>query len=125
MRWLIDGMNVIGTRPDGWWRDRHRAMGQLVTSIEQWALVSNEPVTVIFEQPPRPPILSTVIEVAYAPRPERDSADAEITRRLAADPDPAAVRVVTSDGRLAEAVRRTGANVQSSRPFRALIEGIG
>src|ERR1700685_627690 len=30
VRWLVDGMNVIGTRPDGWWRDRHRAMVNLV-----------------------------------------------------------------------------------------------
>jgi predicted RNA-binding protein with PIN domain len=122
MRWLIDGMNVIGTRPDGWWRDRYVAMGKLVTSIERWALKSGEQVTVVFEQPPRPPILSSVIEVAYAPRPKRDSADEEIARRLAADADPAGVCVVTSDARLAQAARVSGASVQASRPFRALIE---
>jgi predicted RNA-binding protein with PIN domain len=122
MRWLIDGMNVIGTRPDGWWRDRHGAMSKLVASIEQWALRSGEQVTVVFEQPPRPPILSAVIEVAYAPAAKRDSADQEIARRLAAHPDPASVRVVTSDARLAQAARRIGASVQASRPFRALIE---
>ena len=22
MHWLVDGMNVIGSRPTGWWRDR-------------------------------------------------------------------------------------------------------
>ncbi len=22
MRWLVDASNVIGSRPDGWWRDR-------------------------------------------------------------------------------------------------------
>ena len=37
MRWLIDGMNVIGTRPDGWWRDRDAAMLRLVDRIERWA----------------------------------------------------------------------------------------
>ena len=26
MRWLVDGMNVIGSRPDGWWKDRDSAM---------------------------------------------------------------------------------------------------
>ncbi|MBV9088657.1 MAG: RNA-binding protein, partial [Mycobacteriaceae bacterium] len=25
MRWIVDGMNVIGTRPDGWWKHRRRA----------------------------------------------------------------------------------------------------
>jgi len=122
MQWLIDGMNVIGTRPDGWWRDRRGAMGKLVANIERWALNSGEQVTVVFEQPPRPAIRSTVIEIAHAPRPKRDAADEEITRRLAAHADPAGVCVVTSDARLAQAARRSGASVQASRPFRALIE---
>ena len=37
MRWLVDGMNVIGTRPDGWWRDRDAAMLRLVDLLERWA----------------------------------------------------------------------------------------
>jgi len=123
MRWLIDGMNVIGTRPDGWWKDRHGSMIKLVDMLERWVASSGEHVTVVFERPPSPPISSTVIEVAYAPQPRRDSADEEIARRVAADAEPAAVRVVTSDISLAERVRATGATVESSGPFRALIEG--
>ncbi len=72
MRWLVDGMNVIGTRPDAWWKDRHGAMVRLVDMLERWAASSGEDVTVVFEQPPSPPIRSTVIEVdaraAPAPR---------------------------------------------------------
>ena len=30
MRWFIDAMNVIGSRPDGWWRDREGAVRRLV-----------------------------------------------------------------------------------------------
>jgi predicted RNA-binding protein with PIN domain len=123
MRWLIDGMNVIGTRPDAWWKDRHGAMVKLVDMLERWAAASGEEITVVFEQPPSPPIRSTVIEVAHAPRPRRDSADDEIARRLASDPEPGAVRVVTSDLWLADRVRATGATVEPSAPFRALIEG--
>ena len=37
MRWLIDGMNVIGTRPDAWWKDRHGAMVRLVDQLERWS----------------------------------------------------------------------------------------
>lgn len=122
MRWLIDGMNVIGTRPDAWWRDRHAAMVRLVYLLENWAAASGEDVTVVFEQPPRPPISSTVIEVAHAPRPRRDSADDEIVRRLRADSEPGAVRVVTSDVWLTDRVHAAGATVQPSAPFRALIE---
>ena len=31
-RWIVDGMNVIGSRPTGWWRDRPGAMRGLVAS---------------------------------------------------------------------------------------------
>jgi predicted RNA-binding protein with PIN domain len=122
MRWLIDGMNVIGTRPDRWWKDRHGAMVRLVDLLERWVAVSGEDVTVVFEQPPSPPILSTVVEVAHAPRPRRDSADDEIARRLSADPEPARVRVVTSDRWLADRVRATGATVEPADSFRARLE---
>jgi hypothetical protein len=41
-------MNVIGTRPDGWWKDRHGAMVRLVGRLERWATDSGEEVTVVF-----------------------------------------------------------------------------
>ncbi len=122
MRWLIDGMNVIGTRPDAWWKDRHAAMVRLVDLLERWVAASGEDVTVVFERPPSPPISSPVIEVAHAPRPRPDSADDEIVRRLREDPDPARVRVVTSDRWLADRVRATGATVEPVDSFRSRIE---
>jgi predicted RNA-binding protein with PIN domain len=122
MRWLVDGMNVIGTRPDAWWKDRHAAMTRLVDMLERWAASNGEDVTVVFEQPPSPPIRSTVIVVAHAPRPRRDSGDDEIVRLLRADSEPAAVRVVTSDLWRADRVHTAGATVAPSAPFRALIE---
>jgi uncharacterized protein YaiI (UPF0178 family) len=97
-------------------------MVRLVDMLERWAAVSGEEVTVVFEKPPSPPIHSTVIEVAHAPRPRRDSADDEIVRRLAADSEPGAIRVVTSDLWLADRVHAAGASVEPSAPFRALIE---
>src|SRR5256885_11246981 len=102
MRWIVDGMNVIGTRPDAWWKDRDAAMLRLVDMLERWAAADGEDVTVVFERPPSPPIRSSVIEVTHAPRPKRNAADDEIVRRLRDDRDPAAVRVVTSDRALAE-----------------------
>jgi predicted RNA-binding protein with PIN domain len=122
VRWLIDGMNVIGTRPDSWWKDRHGAMVRLVHQLEIWVSVSGEDVTVVFEQPPSPPISSTVIEVAHAPRPRRDSADDEIVRRLSTDAEPGAIRVVTSDGWLADRVHAAGATVEPANAFRTLLE---
>jgi predicted RNA-binding protein with PIN domain len=122
MRWLVDGMNVIGTRPDEWWKDRHRAMVDLVQLLERWSALSGEEVVVVFEQPPSPPISSTVIEVAHAPRPRRDSADDEIVRRLVAMVDPSEVRVVTSDHWLADRVHAAGATVHPAEPFRSQLE---
>jgi predicted RNA-binding protein with PIN domain len=109
MRWYIDGMNVIGTRPDGWWRDRDAAMLRLVDLLERWAAAEGEDVVVVFERKPSPPIRSTVIEVAHAPRPRRDAADDEIVRRIRLEPNPGLVRVVTSDRWLADQANHLGA----------------
>src|SRR5919204_4952392 len=98
-------MNVIGTRPDEWWKDRHGAMVRLVDLLERWVAGSGEEVTVVFEQPPSPPISSPVVEVAHAPRPRPNSADDEIIRRLREDPSPERTRVVTSDHALADQAR--------------------
>jgi predicted RNA-binding protein with PIN domain len=122
VRWLIDGMNVIGTRPDGWWKNRDQAMLSLVDLLERWAAADGEDVTVVFERPPRPAIRSTVIEVAHAPRPKRDAADDEIVRRLKLLPDPSQVRVVTSDRWLADRAWAEGATVVGAEAFRGRLQ---
>ena len=122
MRWIVDGMNVIGSKPDGWWRDRHTAMVRLVDLLERWAATEGEDVTVVFEQPPSPPIRSSVIRVAHAKRPRANSADDEIVRMLTAEGDPEAVRVVTSDNWLADQVRAAGASVEGAAGFRTQLE---
>jgi predicted RNA-binding protein with PIN domain len=124
VRWYVDGMNVIGTRPDAWWKDRHAAMVRLVHLLENWAATSGADVIVVFEQPPRPPISSTVIEVAHAPRPRRDSADDEIVRRVSAELAPGEIRVVTSDLWLVDRVHAAGATVEASDAFRTLLESL-
>jgi predicted RNA-binding protein with PIN domain len=122
MHWIVDGMNVIGTRPDAWWKDRDAAMLRLVDMLERWAASAGEQVTVVFERPPSPPIRSTVIEVRHAPRPKPDAADDEIMRLLHSDLDPAAVRVVTSDRWLADRAWAAGASVEGAQSFRSRIE---
>jgi hypothetical protein len=97
-------------------------MVRLVDMLERWVAEGGDDVTVVFEQPPHPPIRSTVIEVAHAPRPQTNSADDEIARRLQADDDPGAVRVVTSDRWLADRARLTGATVEPAEAFRRRIE---
>lgn len=116
-------MNVIGSRPDGWWRDRHAAMTRLVGQLERWAADAGADVTVVFEQPPSPPITSTVVEVAHAARARANAADDEIVRRLGAADDAHDVRVVTSDGWLADRARSLGASVEPAARFRAALDG--
>ncbi len=122
MRWIVDGMNVIGTRPDAWWKDRDAAMLRLVDSLERWAAQEGEEVVVVFERPPSPPIRSTVIEVTHAPKPRRNAADDEIIRRLQRDLEPHSIRVVTSDRWLSERAYSIGASVEGAESFRVRIE---
>lgn len=119
-RWIVDAMNVIGSRPDGWWKDRSQAMVSLVDKLERW--VGDDRLTVVFEHPMTPPIESAVIEIAHAPRAAANSADDEIVRLVEADDAPQDVTVVTSDGGLVERVRAAGASVYPAAGFRKLIE---
>lgn len=125
MQWLIDGMNVIGTRPDAWWKDRDAAMVKLVDLLERWVAAGGDHVTVVFERPPRPPIRSSVIEVRHAPKPKPNAADDEIIRLLVQEPDRSAIRVVTSDRWLADRARAAGASVEGADTFRTRLEQIG
>ncbi|HWF26938.1 MAG TPA: NYN domain-containing protein [Mycobacterium sp.] len=125
MRWIVDGMNVIGSRPDGWWKDRGRAMVTLVDKLDQWASGRGETVTVVFERPPSAAITSTVVEIAHAPRAAANSADDEIVRLVQADDCPHDIRVVTSDRVLNDRVRTLGASVYPAERFRDLVDPRG
>jgi predicted RNA-binding protein with PIN domain len=122
VRWIVDGMNVIGSRPDGWWKDRSGAMAALVEKLDQWATAKGEDVTVVFERPPSTAIRSSLIEVAHAPRAAANSADDEIVRLAQADTRPHEIRVVTSDKVLADRVRSLGASVYPAESFRELVD---
>lgn len=115
-------MNVIGSRPDGWWRNRHRAMATLVDRLEGWALRDGVDVTVVFERPPAPPIESTVVTVAHASAAAPNSADDEIVRLVTSDPHPEQLRVATSDRDLADRVRAAQATVFPAERLRDLID---
>lgn len=112
MHWFIDAMNVIGSRPDGWWRDRTGAARRLIEQICDWA---QEPVTVVLDDGPDD-LLGTVgtVTVVRASRRGRNAADDEIVR-LVEGVDGAVV--VTSDAELAARVRALGAEVMGAGTF--------
>jgi predicted RNA-binding protein with PIN domain len=121
MRWLVDGMNVVGSRPDGWWRDRRGAMTRLALSMAEFAAATGEPLTVVFDG--RPFDLSAPpIEVAFAPAKGPNAADDEIARRVTQDENPLTLTVVTSDRALIERVERAGARHMTSGAFRSLLD---
>jgi predicted RNA-binding protein with PIN domain len=122
VQWIVDGMNVIGTRPDGWWKNRRRAMLGLVDQLERWASTEGNHVTVVFERPTSPPIHSSVIEIGHAPKAAANSADDEIVRLVLADERPHEIQVVTSDVALAHRVRDAGATAYPAASFRKLID---
>ena len=118
--WLVDGNNVMGSRPDGWWRDRTRAARSLVGDLALFAARERVPVTVVFDGAPFDVEVpgDAPLEVVFAARGGRDAADDEIARRVAAAADAAALRVVTSDAELARRVREHGAEVVPAGRFR-------
>jgi predicted RNA-binding protein with PIN domain len=120
-RWLVDGMNVIGARPDGWWRDRDGAMRRLAAELDAFARVTDQPVAVVFDGRPRE-IDAERVDVRFAARRGRDAADDDIAALAAADADPATLTVVTSDARLAERVEATGARVVGAGVFRRTLD---
>jgi len=117
-RWLVDASNVIGSSPDGWWRDRDAAAARLLEALREFARGEEDVVVVLDAGPAEWAGRDGGFEVAIAPRRGRDAADDEIAARLSRDPDPASVRVVTSDGALAARALRFGADVVGAGAFR-------
>lgn len=108
---VVDAMNVLGSRPDGWWRDRDGALRRLVDQLAPFAAARSGAVTVVADgRPPAslPPGRHGPLQLLYAERGGPDAADDRIVSLLAELDDQARrqVTVVTADrglrARLAE-----------------------
>lgn len=121
VRWLVDGMNVIGSRPTGWWRDRRGAMRELVDALERFAAATGEQVTVVLDGKPFD-LSGDRVEVVFASRRGRDAADDDIAALAESDTDPGGLRVVTSDSELARRVEAAGAEVVGAGAFRRRLD---
>jgi predicted RNA-binding protein with PIN domain len=119
---IVDGMNVIGSRPQTrWWRDRDQAMRDLVSELER--LDRGEPILVVFDGYPVPDLVTDKVEVAFAERRGPDGADDKIVELLKIHEAPESVVVVTSDAGLRRRVVARGATVEGASSLLRLLEG--
>jgi predicted RNA-binding protein with PIN domain len=108
---VVDAANVIGSRPDGWWRDRPAAVQRLINALTR-GLRGDHDVIVVLEGAARAgvePGIAHDIEVVHAP----GSGDDEIVRIVAAaaaEKD-RPITVVTADRQLRDRVTSLGARV--------------
>ncbi len=120
--WLVDGNNVMGTRPDGWWRDRPGARRRLVGEVAAWQARGGAAgtVTVVFDGHEHADEVAAGqaagVAVRFAPG-ARNAADDAIVALVGAAPDPTEICVTTSDGVLADRVRALGAMVVGAGSF--------
>jgi hypothetical protein len=100
---LVDAANVVGSRPDGWWRDRAGAARKLVARLRASAL--ERPVVVVLEGKAMAEGDVDGVRVVHAAREGDDTLVA-----IASDSD-GPVRLVTADRELASRAREVGADV--------------
>jgi predicted RNA-binding protein with PIN domain len=113
-RIVVDGMNVIGSRPDGWWRDRDGAVRRLVEGLQA---LDDGRYAVVFDGRPLPDLPEGVhggVLVAYATRAGANAADDRIVDEVARDRDPSSLTVVTSDATLRRRVEALGARAEGA-----------
>ncbi len=126
MDWIIDGMNLIGSRPDGWWRDRPAARRRLVTELDRFASEAGEQVTVVFDGRPQTGEAAAVagsgVSVVFAPG-GPNAADERIAAMAAALLAPGGTTVVNSDADLRHRVERAGVAVMGVSRFTQVSAG--
>ena len=122
-RWIVDGMNVIGSRPTGWWRDRPGAIRALTRELGELAGATGDELTVVFDGRPFELTAPAGVTVEFATRRGRNAADDDIAALVNRDHDPASLMVVTSDHELASRARAAGAEVVGAGEFRRKLDG--
>ncbi|HLG14699.1 MAG TPA: NYN domain-containing protein [Blastocatellia bacterium] len=123
MPYIVDGNNVMGQRP-GWHRDKPKARRRLLEQIAALARAKKVRITVVFDgggdrEFPEGSAYHGA-RILYA-EPGSD-ADTRILRLVEASADARGITVVTSDRRLAFAVRACGAKVVRSGVFRRSLD---
>ena len=107
---VVDGANVVGSRPDGWWRDRAGAAARLHGRLATASLPVDR-VVLVLEGAARPGVprgTLGALETVHAPGSGDDEVVAQVARATASG---GRVTVVTSDRGLRARVVALGADV--------------
>ncbi len=114
---LVDAANVVGSRPDGWWRDRAGAASRLVQRIAS-DLEDPGEVVVVLEgaarngvEPGTAGSTAGTVRVVHAEGSGDDDIVARVADAVHHEPD-LAVTVVTADRGLRARVERLGAQTR-------------
>ena len=113
-RLIVDGMNVIGSRPTGWWKDRHGAALRFVERLQRFVAATGDEVTIVLDGKPIPALPEgrhLGVLVLYPTRPNRENADDRIVHFVSDDAQPDSLLVFTADRQLRSRVRALGAEV--------------
>jgi predicted RNA-binding protein with PIN domain len=124
-RLVVDGMNVIGSRPTGWWRDRDAAARDLLRRLQGLTATTGEDITLVLDGRPQPELPEGEhggVQLLYAQRAGANAADERILAFLAGHPEPGSVRVFTSDRALRREAERLGAAVDGASVLLARLD---
>ncbi|HET7328356.1 MAG TPA: hypothetical protein VFJ14_13840 [Nocardioidaceae bacterium] len=113
---VVDAANVMGARPDGWWRDRAGAAGRLLAAMGA-DLTESAEVAVVLEGAARAaaePGTFNGIEVVHAAGSGDDAIVGLVAAAAAGDPN-RSLTVVTADRGLRARVEELGAQVHGPR----------
>ncbi len=113
---VVDAANVVGSRPDGWWRDRPGAARRLLTNLKSLAPRLDEPteVAVVLEGAAKSAVDSesdpnfTELQIVLAPGSGDDAIVDLVTEAVAADNN-RQITVITADRGLRARVEPLGA----------------
>lgn len=140
---VVDAANVVGSRPDGWWKDRPAAAGRLVDRLISLARVGWPADLLGLPHERWWPRVSVVLEgeakrMTDPTDPGGDGersdltivrassdGDSAIVAHTASLPDPAQAVVVTADRELGDRVRALGASVVAPSSLLSALDRLG
>ncbi len=116
-RLVVDGMNVVGSRPDGWWRDREGAIRRLLARLQALRSEVDDEILLVLEGRPGLELAEGCqggVSIVHATRRGPNAADDLIVETVRENDGRTTDVVVTSDRDLRRRVTELGATTMSA-----------